>query len=221
MKEFDKLVKTIRILRAPGGCPWDRAQKVANYKRYLLEEAYELIDEIDERSFEAVKEELGDLFLILIVITELFQEKGIFNLNQVLNKVNDKLIVRHPHVFSSKKIKTARGVLSYWIKNKAKIKKRKTVKDRLPLVAPSLLLAELFFKEYAHIHKIRNKKTEITKIFKHLATQLAAHGQAKNKSELLPEIIFKVCNLAFLYNIDLENLLRHRVIKEAKNTRYT
>ncbi|MDP2922554.1 MAG: MazG nucleotide pyrophosphohydrolase domain-containing protein [Candidatus Omnitrophota bacterium] len=220
MKEFDKLVETIKILRSPKGCPWDRAQKISNYKKYLLEETYELVDEIDSKDAKATKEELGDLFLILIVIAEIFKEKGKFSLNEALDKINEKLIARHPHVFSSKKLKTAKEVLSYWINSKAKIKKRKTIKDRLPLVAPSLLLADIFFKEYNHIHERENTKVESKKTFNRIIKILKLCAKSKDKGRLLAEINFDICKLAFLYKLDLESLLRKKVFTEAKGALY-
>jgi len=219
MKEFDALVKTIRKLRAPGGCPWDRAQTIENYKKFVLEETYELIDEISGNKSESVREELGDIFLILIVIADMFQEKGKFSLADALKYVNEKLILRHPHVFSSTKLKTDKEVLAFWIKHKAKHKKRKTIKERLPLVAPALLLCDLFFKEYAHLdNKKEYKKDEITKKIKNNLNLL---DKRKNKKAVLSEILFEISRLSSLYNLDCENILREKVIKEAKASKYS
>ncbi|MCK9572877.1 MAG: hypothetical protein M0R20_00550 [Candidatus Omnitrophica bacterium] len=218
MKEFDALVKTIRALRAPGGCPWDRAQTVENYKKFILEEAYELIDGISLNKSESVREELGDIFLILIVIADMFQEKDKFSLAECLNKVNEKLVLRHPHVFSSTKLKTDKEVLAYWIKHKAKHKNRKTIKERLPLVAPALLLADLFFKEYAHLdNKKEYKKSEILQKVK---KNLNLLGKRKDKRAVFGEILFELSRLSSLYNLDPENALREKVIKEAANSNY-
>jgi tetrapyrrole methylase family protein/MazG family protein len=218
MKEFDALVKTIRKLRAPGGCPWDRAQSVENYKKFILEETYELIDEISQNKSDSVREELGDIFLILIVIADMFKEKGKFNLEDCLKQVNEKLILRHPHVFSSTKLKTDKEVLAFWIKHKAKHKKRKTIKERLPLVAPAILLSDIFFKEYAHISaKKEYKKTEIAE---KINNKLKLLGKCKNKKTVFGEILFELGRLSSLYNLDPENALREKVIKEAENSKY-
>jgi len=219
MKEFDALVKTIRALRAPGGCPWDRAQTVENYKKFILEETYELIDGISRNKSESVREELGDIFLILIVIADMFKEKDKFSLAECLNKVNEKLILRHPHVFSSTKLKTDKEVLAYWIKHKAKHKNRKTIKERLPLIAPALLLADLFFKEYAHLdNKKEYKKSEILQKVK---KDLNSLDKRKNKKAVFSEILFELSRLSSLYNLDPENALREKVIKEAASSNYT
>jgi len=218
MKEFDALVKTIRKLRAPGGCPWDRAQTIENYKKFILEETYELIDEISHNKSESVREELGDIFLILIVVADMFQEKRKFTLADCLKHVNEKLILRHPHVFSTTKLKTDKEVLAFWIKHKAKHKKRKTIKERLPLVAPALLLGDLFFKEYAHLdNKKEYNKNEIAKKIKE---NLSLLDKRKDRKAVFSEILFEISRLSSLYNLDPENILRKKVIKEAARASY-
>ncbi|MFA5272153.1 MAG: MazG nucleotide pyrophosphohydrolase domain-containing protein [Candidatus Omnitrophota bacterium] len=218
MKEFDKLVEIIKLLRSPKGCPWDRAQKINNYKKFLLEEAYELIDEINQDKPEAVKEELGDLFIILVVLAEMFDEKRKFTLAQVLNGVSEKLISRHPHVFASEKLKTDKEVLAYWIKHKAKHKKRKTIKERLPRMAPALLLADIFFKEYASIEK--NKKQKRSQTLQKIKKNTELLNKRYNKKNLLSEILFDIAAFASANHIDLENALREKVIKEADKAAY-
>jgi tetrapyrrole methylase family protein/MazG family protein len=222
MKEFDRLIKTIRILRSPRGCPWDRAQKIDNYKKYLLEEAYELIEEIDRKKIDSIEEELGDLFLILIVITEMFREKGKISLEGVLKRIDTKIIHRHPHVFSGKKLHTKEEVLAYWIKHKAKKKKRKTIKDRLPQTAPALFLTELFFKEYAHKNKseLVYSRREINNTVKAVFEKLKMFTLGKNKEKLITDVVFLICRISFLCRIDLENSLRRLVIKKSEEVSY-
>lgn len=222
MKEFDKLVETIRILRSPKGCPWDRAQKIGNYKKYLLEEAYELIEEIDGKKINSIEEELGDLFLIIIVITEMFREKGKLKLENVLKRIDAKLIHRHPHVFSGKKLNTKEEVLAYWIKHKAKKKKRKTIKERLPLTAPALFLAELFFKEYAHKDKGKfdYSREEVNNTLKAVMEKIKLVASNKDRAKIITEMAFLICKISFLYHIDLENNLRRLVIKKSEEVLY-
>jgi len=218
MKEFDKLVEIIRLLRSPKGCPWDRAQKIGNYKKFLLEEAYELIDEISKDNPQAVKEELGDLFIILVVLAEMFSEKKEFTLSDVLNGVNEKLISRHPHVFASEKLKTDKEVLAYWIKHKAKHKKRKTIMERLPRMAPALLLADIFFKEYTSLNK--GKKQKKTLVLEKIKKDTAALSKCRNKKNALSEVLFDIAGFASANHIDLENALREKVVNEAQKAVY-
>jgi tetrapyrrole methylase family protein/MazG family protein len=152
MKEFDQLVEVIKKLRSPEGCPWDRAQTIDTMKKCLLEETYELIDALSDKKYKIAEEELGDVILIAIVIAQMLDKKNKSNLKKVLERAKSKLIVRHPHVFSKKKLNSKEEVLKAWIKDKAKIKKRKSVKDRLPKTAPALLQAYLFFKECKNLN---------------------------------------------------------------------
>jgi len=187
---------------------------------------------MDRNKFEAVKEEVGDLFLILIVITEMLNEKNKFDLKSVLTAINKKLVYRHPHVFSSsrkgsqplaeKRLKTKEEVLGYWIKHKAKIKKRKTIKDRLPPLAPALLLVELFLKEYENLNtgKKSVKGKEAAHLLSSVKHKINSFFRESNKKDVLSEIIFEVGRLAHLYKTDLEHLLRAKVMKEAERISY-
>ena len=219
MKEFDNLLKTVRALRSPGGCPWDRAQKISDMKKYLLEEVYELIDAIDAKETEAIKEELGDIFLILAVIAEMHKEKKKFTPEEILEYINEKLISRHPHVFASLKLKTKEEVLNHWIINKAKAKKRKSIKDRLPLGAPSLLLAGVFFKERSHLTKKRTKQDQEKQLIE-VKDKLSGLKVKKNKEKILTDIIFEICKYGFDLGVDLEGALRRKVLKAAGRTSY-
>ncbi len=220
MKQFDKLVNTIKILRSPKGCPWDRAQRIDNMKGYLLEEVYELIDSIDKKNIADTKEELGDIFLILIVISQMFKEKGRFELTEVLDQINNKLISRHPHVFSSKKLDTKEEVLSHWIKSKAKKKKRKSIKDRLPSSGPSLLLANIFYKEQSHLSAGKFDERQVSKALAQINKRLKSIKKMKNKDKLLGLATFELAKIAFIFGIDLEGALRKTVLSQAQKTSY-
>ncbi|MCF7907996.1 MAG: hypothetical protein K9L86_03885 [Candidatus Omnitrophica bacterium] len=221
MKEFDQLLKTVRILRSPKGCPWDRAQKVKDMKGYLLEEVYELIDGIDRNQAKTVEEELGDIFLILIVITEMFRyDNNKFDLKKVFKKINNKLISRHPHVFSSKRLNTKEEVLDHWVKAKAKKKKRKSIKDRLPQAAPSLLLANIFLKECTYLTGKKLNKNQFLKLHLKLKDKVKALKGNKASKDLLSDIIIDVSKIAFSRGINLETQTRKVILREAKKTLY-
>jgi tetrapyrrole methylase family protein / MazG family protein len=220
MKEFDQLISIIRKLRGPGGCPWDKAQKLENYKKFLLEEAYELVDEMDNANPEAIKEELGDLFLILAVITEMLREKGEFDCKGVLEGINRKLIYRHPHVYASKKLGTKEEVLKYWTAHKAKKKKRKVISDRLPRMAPALFLADMFFKEYSHIREAKPVRVEERLILKEIFSCAAALQKSKATKTAFSGLLFALARLGFTRQVDLEGLLRKKVFSEARRVRY-
>jgi nucleoside triphosphate diphosphatase len=220
MKEFDRLNKTIKKLRAPRGCPWDRDQTPESMKQYLLEEAYELSDAIGKDTPDAIMEELGDIFLILIVLTHMYNEKQLFDLKGVLESVNEKLIKRHPHVFSTKKLSTKKEVLDYWIKSKAKDKKRRTIRCRLPVSAPALTLAAILNKEIAHVAKDKHSDSP-TEIIGRINKATAKLNKKQAEREAFSSILFDFCRLAFTLGVDLEGALREKVVKEAENIPYS
>jgi tetrapyrrole methylase family protein/MazG family protein len=220
MKEFDSLVNTVRRLRSPGGCPWDRAQKVKNMENYLLEETYELIDAIDKKDLKSVKEELGDIFLILTVIAEMFRQKGNFNLQEVLRSINNKLIFRHPHVFGSKKLNNKEEVLKHWVNNKAKQKKRHSIKDRLAQAAPALLLADIFFKELSYLRGDKFKKESRQKLYAELKAKVRTLEKSNDSEKLLSGIVIDLANIAHRRGINLETHTRRAILKQAEKSNY-
>ena len=215
MKEFNELLRVIRRLRSPGGCPWDQAQTVDDMKNYLLEEAYELVDAINSKKPVLVKEELGDVFLILTVITEMFREKKRFCLKDVFSHIKNKLVNRHPHVFSKEKLETKEEVLSYWIKNKAKSKNRKTIKERLPVNMPTLLLAKTFLKESSHLNKKHLKNEEPETILSQISDMVLGLDKQKDFKRAIAKVVFEICKLAFVLDIDLESELRKSILDMA------
>lgn len=115
LKDLEELVRT---LRGPGGCPWDRAQKMTDIKEYLLEECYEVLDAIDQAPSEKLKEELGDLLFQLVFIAQMAEEKGNFTLEEVLEGIHAKMVRRHPHVFGAGSAEDAEAVRRNWWKIK-------------------------------------------------------------------------------------------------------
>lgn len=219
MKEFNSLLETIRVLRSPKGCPWDRVQTAESMKKHLLEEVYEFIDGVDKNDIQAIREELGDILLILVVVSEIFGERNEFTIADVLKQINEKLISRHPHVFSTIGLKTKEEVLQYWIKDKAKKKKRKSIKDRLPLGSPALLMASILFKEHAHLAENRAKENEGVLLSK-IRAKLDLLKDSESKEELLGDMLLHVCEFSSFFSIDLEGVLRKVILKKAEGILY-
>jgi tetrapyrrole methylase family protein/MazG family protein len=111
---FARLYDIISELRGPGGCPWDKEQTPYTIRENLLEEAYECIHAIEEKNDENFKEELGDLFLILTMLSRMSEEDNRFTLLEVLEGICEKLIRRHPHVFKKKEAKSVEKILQHW-----------------------------------------------------------------------------------------------------------
>src|SRR5689334_25108958 len=112
-------------LRAPGGCPWDREQSFDSIKPFTLEETYEVLEAIDNRDWDELTGELGDLLLQVLFYAEMAQEEGHFSIDDVLDTLSDKLVSRHPHVFGDVEANTSEQVLKNWQALKAEEKKKK------------------------------------------------------------------------------------------------
>lgn len=139
---FESLVRLMRRLRAPDGCPWDREQSFASLRKYVLEEACEVMDAIDSGDRENLCEELGDLALQIVFLAELAKEEGSFGPDDVVAGVVEKLVRRHPHVFAEGEAPTPEDVERNWSLIKAEEKKRRPLLDDIPRSLPALLLAK-------------------------------------------------------------------------------
>src|ERR1700754_3032910 len=127
--KFQRLVEIMAKLRAPGGCPWDREQTFDSIKRYTLEETYEVLDAIDARDWPAVAEELGDFILQAVFYAEMAREQGLFNIDDSLHSINEKLIRRHPHIFGDAIANTSGEVLKRWDEIKKAEKQERGQRD--------------------------------------------------------------------------------------------
>src|SRR5271155_1503756 len=126
-ERFERAVQIMARLRAPGGCPWDREQTFDTIKPYTLEETYEVLEAIDNRDWPELAGELGDLLLQVLFYSQLANEQGSFSIDDVLDRLADKLIGRHPHVFGDVKADTPAEVLRNWEALKAEEKKKRDI----------------------------------------------------------------------------------------------
>jgi MazG family protein len=124
-ERFERAVQIMARLRGPGGCPWDREQTFDSIKPYTLEETYEVLEAIDNRDWEELRGELGDLLLQVLFYSEMAQEQGSFTIDEVLDRLSGKLVNRHPHVFGEVKAETSGEVLRNWEKLKAEEKRKR------------------------------------------------------------------------------------------------
>jgi len=117
---FGKIVKIIDRLRAPDGCLWDRQQKKTDVGRYLLEEAYEVIDAIHDGTPDALKEELGDVLFQILFLAKISEDNGEFSISDIVDTISEKMIRRHPHVFGDTKVRDVEEIRSNWDKIKGR-----------------------------------------------------------------------------------------------------
>src|SRR5213082_1935497 len=124
-EKFERAVEIMARLRAPGGCPWDREQTFDSIKPFTLEETYEVLEAIDNRDWEELTGELGDLLLQVLFYAQMAKEEGNFSIDEVLDHLSNKLVDRHPHVFGNVKAETSSDVLRNWEALKAEEKKKR------------------------------------------------------------------------------------------------
>ncbi|HEX6806122.1 MAG TPA: nucleoside triphosphate pyrophosphohydrolase [Terriglobales bacterium] len=124
-ERFERAVQIMARLRGPGGCPWDREQNFDSIKPYTLEETYEVLEAIDNRDWDELQGELGDLLLQVLFYSQMAQEDGRFAIGDVLDHLSDKLVRRHPHVFGDVTAETSADVLRNWEALKAEEKKKR------------------------------------------------------------------------------------------------
>jgi XTP/dITP diphosphohydrolase len=138
----EQLVQVIDQLRSPGGCPWDAEQTHESLARYLLEETYEALEAMDQGDLGSLREELGDLLLQVVFHARIAQETDVtFSLDAIAQGVVDKLVRRHPHVFTDLVVTSSEELEANWAKVKQEEKQRESVTDGVPLAMPALQLA--------------------------------------------------------------------------------
>src|ERR1700751_2916767 len=128
-ERFERAVSIMARLRAPGGCPWDREQTFDTIKPYTLEETYEVLEAIDARDWNELTGELGDLLLQVLFYSEMAAEEKHFTIDDVLERLSNKLVDRHPHVFGDVKADTSGEVLRNWQALKAEEKKKRAAEN--------------------------------------------------------------------------------------------
>lgn len=211
------LEEIVRILRAPGGCPWDAEQTHESLRRNFLEEAYEAVEAIDEKNAGHLKEELGDVLLQVLLHARMEEERGVFDLDGVADGICKKLIFRHPHVFGDVTVSGSGEVLSNWEDLKRREKGQATHTDALSSVArslPALWRAEKVQKkakkagfDWPDIQGALDKLSEELGEFKTAVTE------GSNMEEELGDLLFSAVNAARFVKADPEDALNRATDK--------
>ena len=202
------LEEIVRILRAPGGCPWDAEQTHESIRRNFLEEAYEAVEAIDEKNPDHLKEELGDVLLQVLFHARMEQEAGRFNLDDVADGVCKKLIYRHPHVFGDVSVSGTGEVLTNWEELKRKEKGQATNTDALSAVARSLPALWRAEKVQKKAKKAGFDWPDISGALDKLSEELeelkTAVAQGTNVEEELGDLLFSAVNVSRFLKADPE-----------------
>ncbi len=222
---FGDLIKLMSKLRSKDGCPWDRAQTHKSLLPYLIEESYEVLDTIQAREDQRLKEELGDLLLQIVFHAQIAKERKKFDIYEVIDHLCRKLIERHPHVFRDKKRIAEEEVLRNWehIKLTAGKAKNKSVLSGLPRDLPALLKAYRLQEKVARfdfdwertediLSKMEEEVEELRKAYK--------KGEKGDIEEEMGDILFSWVNFCRHLKINPEFALRKTIDKFAKRFRY-
>lgn len=214
--DFEQLVDIMRKLRGPGGCPWDAEQTHESLTRYLLEETYEVIEAIDDKSPEHLREELGDLLLQPVFHAAIAEEAGHFTINDVIGTLCEKLVRRHPHVFGNLEIKDSNAQIENWerIKKDEKGAERPSALSGIPIQLPALLKA----------HKISEKASRVgfdwehsDQVFAKVIEELHefeeawAGGDPLRMENELGDLLFSIVNLGRFLSLNPEEALRKTI----------
>lgn len=205
------LVEIVKLLRAPGGCPWDREQTHKSIRRDLLEEAYEVAEAIDQDSPEHLQEELGDLLLQVVFHAVLSQEEGQFDLDAVADGICKKLIYRHPHVFGDVTVGSTGEVLQNWEELKKKEKRQASQADAVDAVArslPALWRAEKVQKKAAKVgFDWPDVSGALDKVAEETAELKAAMDGDGDPEEEFGDLLFAAVNVGRFLKLDPEKSL--------------
>jgi MazG family protein len=210
MTEFAKLCEIVAKLRAPDGCPWDREQTNASLVPQSIEEAYEVAGAVRASDDVNLREELGDLLLLIIMQAQIAAEEKRFGIEDVVREINEKLVRRHPHVFGESKVRGSEAVVRQWEAIKREEKKGHYLAS-LPAALPALMRAQKAQKKAARVNfDWRELRDVIAKVEEELEETKNAIDSADQTAvaDEIGDMLFAVVNLARKSDLDAESLLQ-------------
>ena len=222
---FESFQEIVARLRAPNGCPWDREQTHQSLRTHLLEETYEALSAIDAGDTDGMQEEFGDLLLQIVLQAQIANEEGEFTINSLIQKIYDKIVRRHPHVFGDLALEGVSGVLQNWEKlkeaeRKDHGKKEKGLLDGVPLALPALTQAQEYQERAA---RVGFDWPVVDGVLEKIVEEIQEIKGATNEDELAEEIgdlFFVLVNLARWKKIDAESALRTTNLKFKRRFAY-
>ena len=211
LEAFGRLLEIMDTLRVQ--CPWDRKQTFDSLRANTIEEVFELSDAVENKDFQAIKEEVGDVLLHIVFYSKMGDEEGKFDIADVCNAISDKMVFRHPHIYGEVKANTAEDVLNNWEKIKQKEKNgEKTVLGGVPRSLPSMIKAYRIQDKARHVGFDWEKREEVWAKVKEEIAELEAE-MAKGNTESIEnefgDVFFSLVNAARLYDVNPDNALEH------------
>ncbi len=209
--DFEQLVDLMARLRAPNGCPWDKEQTLESLRPFILEEAYELVDAIDQSQPSDIREELGDLLLEVLFVSQICAEQAQFTIQDVMSTLQQKLIRRHPHVFRSEKALDSEEALARWEEIKESEKKpSKSLLEDVPRALPAIVRAQ---KLSARAARGGFDWKSADEVLDKLSEEVRELEKARGSNDLaslaeeLGDLMFVLVNLARHLDVDPEMAL--------------
>ena len=225
-KDFYDLIHTIEMLRGEDGCSWDREQTHESIKNSLLEEAYEVVEAIEDENIDGLIEELGDVLLQVVFHSVIGKEDGYFNVSDVIETITNKMINKHPHVFKNKTDATSDEVLDSWDELKKKEKNYETLTEEINGIAktlPSLTKAHKVQKKVSKVgFDFENINEAVKKIEEEIREVLDVYKD-NNREKIIDEmgdLLFACVNLSRLLNVDEEEALNKSTKKFIKRFKF-
>jgi len=219
-KEFTEFVEITKRLRKE--CPWDKEQTHASIRHSLIEEAYEVVEAIDNNNLEELKKELGDLLLHVVFHANIAEEQNEFTLKEVIETISQKLIFRHPHVFGDAKVEGAHEVKQNWEKLKMK-EGRESLMEGVPKELPALLRAHRLQDKASKVGFDWEKKEDAWKKVDEEMRELhhaIKSGKQENVEQEFGDLLFALVNYSRFLGVNPENALRKTVEKFITRFRY-
>ena len=217
-RAFSELRSIVARLRAPDGCPWDREQTPSSVKKYILEEAYELSEAIDGKDPEPVAEELGDLFFMLLLLANIYEEADMSFLEQAFAGIGRKMIRRHPHIFGDVKVNSIKEVAANWQAIKAGEAEEKgekhSVLGHLPKSLPALQRAFRVGERASRVSFDWVKPEDVWAKMAEEEQELGEAITAKSRDHIeheIGDILFTMANMARLLKINPEDALQKAI----------
>lgn len=216
--EIAKLIKVMKKLRDPiNGCPWDKKQTMESIIPHTIEEVYEVSEQVYNRNYDKLKEELGDLLFQVIYLSQIASEKKEFNFNDVVENITKKMIFRHPHVFKNRKFKNLKDFKLWW--ENSKNKKQNSILDTIPVTLPALQEANKIQKKVAAVGFEYNNDIEAIEKVNEELNELKKEIKIKNKKKIreeLGDLIFAVLDVSRKLKLDPELVLKQSNKKFSK-----
>ena len=215
---FEKLREIVAQLRAPGGCPWDREQTNASLSPKMVEEVYEAVAAIRNNDDANLREELGDVLLLVLMHAEIAREQERFDIDQVIESITAKLIRRHPHVFGDSAVRDSAGVVRQWdaIKLDEKKEQKRNYLDEVGAALPALMRAQKVQRKAAHVNFDWSQTSDvIAKVDEELnetKQAITSQDSAAIAAEI-GDLLFAAVNLARKNGLDAETTLQRATDK--------